>query len=360
MTDNQINDIRTKKEFRQITLSGYKKSEVKKSLLQSLKNKKVENSCYWSAELICAGHIIDLWEIILFYMSNIIHLGNPKLPIYIELRFNNFKDILNKGYIDNELKLRNNEKIRKLFCEIICILCYSKKYNTFDIPKLKFDDYNIGLIHNKLEANNITYGQRILKKEDPKELFIAINEFAYNISTSIRNANNAFFWLEWLLNFESICNKEKKETKIKLIAGRRNFPVDNNYQKETIWMIWELIMYEANKKSAGVFKIVQSIVNLFCMRFKPASIKKRRVLIYNAIFLITEKIDDNIPIYNSNIERIIKKVKDKSNLLFKEIKKNEVKPKTDYLFNNSINKNLEKTVAKLNKMDKLNNFIIRS
>ena len=81
MTDCEINDSRDKKEFRQITLSGYKKSEVKKSLLNSLKNKKIENSCYWCVELICAGHIIDVWEIILFYMSNIIHLGNPKLPI---------------------------------------------------------------------------------------------------------------------------------------------------------------------------------------------------------------------------------------------------------------------------------------
>ncbi len=187
-----------------------------------------------------------------------------------------------------------------------------------------------------------------------------MNEFAYNLSPSIRNANNTFFWLEWLLNFESICNKEKKDTKVKLTAGRRNFPVDTKYQKEIIWMIWELIMYEANRKSSGVFKIVQSIVNLFCMRFKPSSIKKRRVLIYNAIFLITEKVDDNIPIYHSSIEKTIKKVKEKSNLVYKEVKKNEVKPKTDYLFNNSINKNLEKTVAKLNKMDKLNNFIIRS
>ena len=240
------------------------------------------------------------------------------------------------------------------------MICYSKKYHTFDIPKLKFDDYNIGLIHNKLEANNIKYGQRILKKEDPKELFIAVNEFAYNLSPSIRNANNTFFWLEWLLNFESICNKEKKDTKVKLIAGRRNFPVDTKYQKEIIWMVWELIMYEANRKSSGVFKIVQSIVNLFCMRFKPSCVKKRRVLIYNAIFLITEKVDDNIPIYHSSIAKIITKVKEKSNLVYKEVKKNEIKPKTDYLFNNSINKNLEKTVAKLNKMNKLNNFIIRS
>ena len=71
-------------------------------------------------------------------------------------------------------------------------------------------------------------------------MFIAINEFAYNLNSLIKNANNSFFWLEWILNFENICNKEKKETKVKLIAGRRNFPIETKYQKEIIWMIWEL------------------------------------------------------------------------------------------------------------------------
>ena len=39
------------------------------------------------------------------------------------------------------------------------------------------------------------------------------------------------------------------------------------------------------------------------------------------------------------------------------MKKNQ---KTDYLFNNSMNKNLEKTIAKLDKMDKLSNIMIRN
>ncbi|MBC8295296.1 MAG: hypothetical protein H8E55_05810, partial [Pelagibacterales bacterium] len=158
--------------------------------------------------------------------------------------------------------------------------------------------------------------------------------------------------------FESICNKEKKK-KIKLIAARRNMPVSDTSQKEAIWMVWELLLYESKKKSNGIHEIVKSLLNLYCVRFKHSSIRKRKTIIYNAIFLITENINSNIAIYNETDKNIIHNVKEKINIIYKQIKKNEVKPQTDYLFNNSINKNLEKTISKLDKMAKLN-MIIRN
>ena len=67
--------------------------------------------------LVSAGHFMDLWEIILLYLGKHVHLGNPKLPIYINARFQNFKDTLMGGYLGNELALRNNNKIRTLFLQ---------------------------------------------------------------------------------------------------------------------------------------------------------------------------------------------------------------------------------------------------
>ena len=103
MNDNEINDIRQSKDFKGMTFSKFKRSEVKKTLIKELFNENLEQSLYWSIELICTGCYMDLWEIIILFISKYIHLGNPKLPTYVEMRFNNFKNIVINGYIGNEL-----------------------------------------------------------------------------------------------------------------------------------------------------------------------------------------------------------------------------------------------------------------
>ena len=118
MNENDIADKRNIKEFKGITFSKYKKSDAKKELLNNIYKGKLEKTIYWSAELICSGNFMELWEIILQYMSKYIHIGNPKLPIYVSMRFDNFRDIIESGYIGNELSMRNNSKIRRIFSKI--------------------------------------------------------------------------------------------------------------------------------------------------------------------------------------------------------------------------------------------------
>ena len=168
--------------------------------------------------------------------------------------------------------------------------------------------------------------------------------------------SEAFYWVDWILGFESLCKKNQKKV---LVASRRNYNVDAKYQMDIIWIIWELIMNESNKRAPGIKKIIEAISELFCVRFQPGTKKKRKFMIYFAISLLTEPFDTKIPLFTN--QEHIKKITNKIDNIYKILKKNEVKPATDYLFNNSFTSgNLEKTIDKLDKMSKLTNMLPRN
>ena len=346
--DNEINDKRNSKDFMGLSFSKFKKTDVKTQLLNSLINGKVENSFYWSAELICAGHFLDLWELIILCAGKHIHIGNPKLPIYIDMRIQIFKEIANSGYIGDELKMRNSKKIRVLFAELICILCFSRKmhsYNTIKIEKNEFNMTNLGF---RLKADNVDYAKPILMREDPKELFVAINELAFCVSRYNMNNHNACYWIEWILEFENICRKKKEKCRC---DRRSSIPVQNKFQMDIVWIIWELLLHESIKCSKIVQKIIKSLLNLFCIKYTPGVKKRRKHLIYFAVGLLTNTYKMTTPIIENKtlIENIIQKVDD----VYKQVKKNELIPATDYLFHGIRKSNLEKSIEK---MDIFNKF----
>ena len=352
MKEDEYNilDIRNINEFKNKTFSGYQISDVKNELINNIYNNKIENAFYWSSELICIGAFLELWNIIIYYYCKYIHIGNPKLPIYLCMRFNNFKEILNNGYSNNELLLRNNSIIRKLYAEVIISLALSKKKHSIEFIKINNDNFIIANIKNKIKATSINFADNIFLKDDPKDIFIAINEFNYHLSDKSNNIIQACYWFEWIINYE-IFLKGKKEN---LICERRLYDnINDKDQKDVIWIIWDSILLVAEKKNPIILKIIKSLLNLFTIKYTKSYKKKRKLLIYIAITFILEDINLKINIIENKeyVESFVSSI----NLIYKDIKKNEILPKTDYLFKNLKNNNIEKSIQK---MELLNNIDI--
>lgn len=346
MENSEINDIRSGSEFKGKTFSGFKKTDVKKELLNNLMQCKIEQSCYWSVELICAGHYCDLWDILILFYTKHVHLGNPKIAMYLDTRIKNFRDILSNGYLEEELKMRNCEKIRQLFCEIICVLCDAKRMHSLDDAKIKPEDFDLMHLSDKLKAPSVEFVEGVFKPGDPKEMYVALNELAYNVSTTVKNSVNACYWIEWILEYEKVCKTNKKHLK----CERRAFATVNvSLQMDVVWLIWDVILVESLKHVKFVQSAVQSLLNLFSSKYTTACAKKRKFIMYFAASLLTETVSSSCEI-TKNKEKIAGIVEN-IHILYKQVKNNEHSPNTDYLFTNLGRSNLDKTIEKLEKMN---------
>jgi len=328
-TFHEINDIRSSTDFRGYTFSNYKKTDAKKLMIEAMNKSKVEPACYWCAEMICAGHFSDVWEIILFYTSKYIHLGNPKIAIYLDMRYNVFRNIMNQNFHASDIEVRNNPKIRRLFAEIICTITLSEKKPSFEQVKINSnDEFDMTQITNKLRADSTSYIDDFFKPKDPRGLYIALNEFAYSVSSTGSNMASACYWIEWVLEFETICKRRKEP----VICVNRQYNIGDKFRCNVIWIIWDILLSGSEKHANCIIdKTMKALLNLFCIKYTDATPKRRRYLLYYAVGLLTEQVTLNREILSNR--ELLYTVTNQIEELYKQIKTNEQTPNTEYLFN---------------------------
>ena len=218
-------------------------------------------------------------------------MGNPNISKYIELRYANFKNICTDLSI---LDLRNNEKIRLLFSEIITILCLSKKKYPYTSVKIQNTDFEIVNLNKKLKAENGEYAKICFKKNDSQQYYIGLNELVYHLLVT-KNHSMCFYWIEWIMQFCANCKKKKMILKCE---SRTFIDVQFKYKEDVIWVIWEIFMKFAQKKK-HIFKNIKALLNLFCIKYKLTSKKKKKIFNVFCCFSFTGRIQS----FNTNIYR---------------------------------------------------------
>jgi hypothetical protein len=258
---------------------------------------------------------------------------------------------MSQGFLANELDIRNNEKIRKLFAEIVCVLSMSPRKPSFEAVKInREEEFDMTQMPERLKAPDVSFVEPVFQKGDPKELFIAINEFSYCISGQNNNMISACYWIEWVSEFDLLCKKRKQPC---YCEKRTQYPVENKYTRDIIWLIWEALLYYCKARNNPlVEKTMGALLRLFCVKYTTAACKKRRYMLYYAVGLLTETVSTNVEIISDKV--LLQNVIDKIDEVYKQIKKNEQAPKTDYLFKGlDKQRALEKSLAQMEILSKI-------
>lgn len=321
--DNDIYDIRELEHFKTSSFSGYKKTAVKQQLVECLKHAKVEEACYWSAELVASGHFIDLWEVAFLFLGKYIHLGNPVVSVYIKKKYALFRSVANDPvYRHQPLTLRNNITIRHLFAELFSTLSLSDKKHAYEEIKVA-DVQDIGVVMKHLLADNPEYITGVLREKDPKEWTVPLNEFAYHISPQSKNMSKACFWLEWMCSYDAICRNRKEP----LLCQKRGeyVEIETKNRGDFIWLIWETLVQYAENRGALETALINTLFEFFRVRYSYSCIKKRKPLLYFAISILTEPAPLKREILNESQKEIVAvAATNVHTVIYRDLKKNAV------------------------------------
>ena len=271
----------------------------------------------------------------------------------------------------------------------------------------KIHIFNMEFLMDRVSAPNAKY-YTLKRTKDPEEWFIALNELAYQLSPERRNMLEACFWLEWILEYDAHCrsvvaaasSKNKKKTDILDDTGNEkqgmendlamfgnahamlktktigkgeprteltNRLVENKYEGDIVWSVWELLINELGKKNGnggggGSSNSIQSMVMkashiLFCVDYKTTSCRKKRYMLYFAISLITENVNYGGNIVSEEHREIVQRVVSKTDDIYNQLKHSEQRPTTDYLMNGiKARSNAEQTVSALDAMQRADMF----
>lgn len=280
--------------FKTLTYNNFKKTGVKNKFVSYLTEENIEQANLWCAELVSSGHYLFLWETIFEYTCVNIYIANPKVWMYIKKKYILFKDKIMRA--DNELHLRNNSEIRNLFFDVVSVICLSNKEKLI-IPK-EFNKTlnNITEITSHFKADNLHYVVKYFKENDPKEIYIFLNEYIYNLEN--KNFYMSVMWLKWILDYNKQCTKKK----VRLECDERfnNEHMKESLKRHCVWILWDIVI-DKSKKNTLHHELIGILNDMFMIQIEETKILRRVHLIILATKVLMLRNDQiNLPLVKSS------------------------------------------------------------
>lgn len=308
---NKIHDNR--KKFTKDSFSNIKKNKLLNDYTLSMYYNNINDALKYTGEMLCSIYIYDLWKIYIQFYCNYIHINNIRLGIYLNQKFDEFKNCMKQ--IQNDYEIRNDDKLRHLFFTLTLLFCHSNKENR---ASNLFIDFDIHSIHDNLKADNVEYIQKYFLSDDPKEYYIPINEFIYHLEN--KDKTQIFYWINWIIEYDLYLIKHKKQ----IFIQKRSITNFSNNKKDCniIWLLWYIIIQYSKLKHGMIHKTILSLCELFKIKYTYTNNKTYRCLLYTSIHILIDNVDTNIKL-NENMD-IFKDIEQHIKNVFEHLKKKEI------------------------------------
>lgn len=302
-----IHDTRIGKDFKGITICGYKRKDVLNAFQNSMINNKLEDAIRWCVELHSTGLNLQIWESIKNIYFKYIHTNNPKLFFYLLKREKEYQNIIKVYPKKHEIFSRNNQEIRNLYAELTAICSLAKKNNIF-LPK------SLPIVNNKSFQKDDIQRRMISKDLDKiidyifnsttQEIKLGLNEIINNIYMKNGTFQNCIYWYLWI---EKIENSKKN---------------DATYNEEHwLFVLWNIILKysEENIENNNLIYIKKLHLN-YTNNFKSSDITKKKYYFFIAFYIIKNNIIWNINLFQN--EHFIIQTNANINIMYGNVIKN--------------------------------------
>jgi len=288
--DYQIYDTRANKDFKGITISGYKRTDVIKTFQNSMINNKLEDAIRWGVELHCTGLNFNLWDSLEMIYIRYVHIHHPKLFFYINKRKKDFENIIRKYPNKHEIFTRNNQELRNLYSELIAMITITKKSNIFlnkSLPSIKNTSFEKIEIKKRMISTNFNNILPFINEPISNNIKLGLNEIINNLLYLNGTYQNCYFWYLWI---EKLNSKNKENN---------NLIKYEDYNEYWTFIIWKIILNFENKLSRNNFIFIKKLEELYKNNFKLSCVNKRKYHIFISLYILKNNINWNIPLYNN-------------------------------------------------------------